>query len=290
MKISRIITMVLISVMLLLMDFGCTGNPFWSDDVISGSNPICGSVVLSDGSNPEGAYVWFEGFNIGTRTDENGWFQITLPPQASQGAQGGLSGVFNLYFYVANYRLARFTVVVQKGLFCYSHGDIDKNGELIGGVNLIKLLDINTKVTPSRVDTGFVDDVSVEITMRAKSSAPVSVVFPKLVENRLGTIFLRKLGSDEITILSTRIAGIVVSDQILIARSSSYTLTMFFRLRAGSYPIGEYEIIPYLLIEQDDFPYGLLKSIGEDVTQRGVNYLQIPFKRDEGRFEITSVY
>ena len=105
---------------------GCTWNPFGEEEISSGYREISGNVQLNDGSNPDGIYVWLEGFNAGTYTDGTGQFSLTLP----QSGSSGLSGVYKLYCYVANYELDYAQVVIQDGEFAYSRGDINKEGKL----------------------------------------------------------------------------------------------------------------------------------------------------------------
>ncbi|MBL7074421.1 hypothetical protein ISS37_04180 [candidate division KSB1 bacterium] len=286
MKTGRCIEKVLFGGLCLSILWGCTENPFTfsEEDISYGSRQIRGKVILSDGSSPEGVYVWLEGFNIDMRTDEAGQFQVTLPPPASQGTPGGVSGVFDLYFYLANYHLTSSRVIVRNGTFSYGQGDIDKNGELMGPIILTKFLHISTQVTPAFIDTDFDGSVYVKITLQATTDT-VTVVFPRLAQDLVGSVFLRKLDSDEVFILTTNSVGYITNSAELIGRSP-YNRTMVFAFRSGAYPPGDYEVIPYLLVKHEVIPQGLIESFGENVEELGPNYLKIPFQRQGGRFEI----
>ena len=85
----------------LLLGVKCTENPFDNEDKIL-ANSIMGKVELSDQQSPDNVHVWFKAFNISTRTDENGNFELKLPTETKQSG-GGLDGIYSLYFYVANY-------------------------------------------------------------------------------------------------------------------------------------------------------------------------------------------
>ena len=72
---------------------GCEKSPVGSEDISLGARKISGNINLNDGSDPTGIYVWLEQFNLSTKADQNGDFQLILPTPASQGPQGGLTGL-----------------------------------------------------------------------------------------------------------------------------------------------------------------------------------------------------
>jgi len=65
MKPPHIVVEIAVSLLWLAVLNGCTSNPFRDDDSSSGATTIQGTVQLNDGSSPEGAYVWLEGFKLG---------------------------------------------------------------------------------------------------------------------------------------------------------------------------------------------------------------------------------
>lgn len=269
---------------------GCVENPFGEDKISPGSGQVSGSVQLHDGSSPEGIYVWLESFDMGTYTDENGRFQVTLPPPASQGTPGGVSGPFDLYFYLANYRLASSRVVVRNGTFAYGQGDVSKDGELIEPKILMRFLKISTQVTPPVIDTDSDSTVHVKIYVKITLQATidtVTVVFPRLLEDLVGSVFSRKLDSDEVFILTTNSVGYVTNSAELIGRSP-YNRTMVFELRPGAFSQGDYEVIPYLLVKHEIIPQRLLESLGSNVEELSPDYLKIPFRRECGRLRVTN--
>ena len=71
---------------------GCTGSPFSDNEIPQETRRITGKVEISDNTHsPEGVYVWLGGFDIGTFTDQDGEFEITLPSTAQN--SGGPSRV-----------------------------------------------------------------------------------------------------------------------------------------------------------------------------------------------------
>jgi hypothetical protein len=156
---------------------GCTKSPLENKVDNSPKMQIRGQVDLSDNLSPEGAYVWLEGTPLSTRTDNNGFFQITLPPTGPSNATYA-NGVFNLYFFIANYRLNLTAVIVQNGEFAYSRGEVDKNGTLTSVRHLFKALHIQTVVDPEAILTNYDGPVGVQVALRATLDS-VTVVFPK---------------------------------------------------------------------------------------------------------------
>ncbi len=260
----------------------CTESPIGGQVDNSPKLQIRGRVDLSDGISPEGVYVWLEGTPLSTRTDNNGFFQITLPP-ARQNDPTYANGVFNLYFFLANYRLNFTPVVVQNGEFAYSRGEVDKNGELTGPRHLFKLLQIKTVVDPEVVSTSYEGPVGVQVALRATLDS-VTVVFPKVIGGLLGGVLLRHKPTGEVFIDAAD-AGPNLREVEKIGNEFYYK-RLIFSLRRSLLTPGEYEVVPYLLIRQDNMPAGLLPSLGRNVEEITPEYLKIPFKREGGRFVI----
>lgn len=268
--------------------YSCTNNPLGENEISLGNKQIRGKVQLSNNMDPEGVYVWLEAFNIGTRTEEQGDFQITLPLQASQG--NGVTGAFNIYYYVANFNLESTQVFTRNSLFVYSQGDINSNGELNNPKFLFQNLQIITRVIPSSVSPTDFESlgeapfiVRVDVTLKATADTVV-VFFPGLVKDTFGPLIFRNIDTDEIFILQSAISGFVESDLDTID-SVPVTRTMAIGLTQEDLPKGEYEIIPYLLIRNGGIPPLLIESLGEKVEGLSESYLDIPLRREgDARF------
>ena len=85
--------------------------------------------------------------------------------------------------------------------------------------------------------------------------------------------------------MESRIAGLSVED-FLTLRDGPVSRFLIIELQSHQLPKGEYEVIPYLLINQS-LPEGLLESLGENVEELGPNYLKMPILRETGRFVLT---
>ncbi|MFQ5706322.1 MAG: hypothetical protein ACE5HO_02680 [bacterium] len=278
MRITRFIIHLSFSLIALLGFSHCTGNPF-GDSGIAGKREIRGKVVLSPAASRKDIFVWLEGFNIGTRTDEGGNFQLLLPPPSSQ-SSGGVDGIFNLFFYLANYELATAEVVIQDGEFVFSKGDINQDGELSSPESLSQVLSIKTEIRQNDI---IKELFAVIITLAAIQDS-VTVVFPGSVGGLLGAVLLRNLDTGEIFIIEGT-PGAMSRDVVLIGKMP-ITRSLFFSLKVNPLPRGTYEVIPYLLLRHLEIPTDLILSLGDDVEGLGPNYLKIPFRREQAIFEV----
>lgn len=283
MKVSSCLTAVLLGVCFALF-LGCTKAPFGEDEIALGSRQIRGRVELSRSLNPQGVFVWLDGVDVGTRTDNNGQFTMTLPAVENQSAPGGTSGVFNLYFYLANFTLTTTPVVLRNGAFVYPQGEINKDGELSRPKFIPELLHINIAVTPAvMMSPNIGDSVLVEVKLSAVSDS-VTVVFPKSIPGRFGALFFRNISSGTISVFPL-FPGLTLDQSDIIGKTTYTTIAVFNPARMRL-PSGKYEIIPYLLVKHAPVPPALIASIGDKVEALGPNYLMIPFRREGGSFEL----
>jgi hypothetical protein len=264
--------------------WGCTSNPFGDDEISGRDRVISGVVQLSDNLSPKGVYVWLEGFNVGSRADEQGNFQIVLPPPDSQSSSGGVSGVFNLYFYMANFNLITKPVIVRNGMFVYSQGEIDKNGKFNNPIFLSQTLSINTEMRPAIVPSDTESLISARVTLRAIKDT-VAVFFPVTVGQYLAPLIFKNIVTEETFIIQFALGGVELSD-FLTVNSDPRTRLFVTGLSPGDLSIGTYEVIPYLFVKDDNVPQELINSIGERVEELGPDYLLLPFLRDGGEFEV----
>ncbi|MFQ5823218.1 MAG: hypothetical protein ACE5JB_04105 [bacterium] len=264
---------------------GCTSNPFGDDEISGGDRRISGVVQVSQELNPlEGVYVWLESFNIGTKTDEQGNFRIELPPPSSQ-STGGVSGVFNLYFYIANFNLVIKPVAVKDGLFVYSQGGLNQDGEFHSPIFLTQALRIFTEMIPDTVERDSGRIIRADVRLQAIEDT-VTVFFPTMVGQYFAPLIFEKIGTDTVFVIHGFVFGGFEFGDLLVVDEDSRTRTFVKRLEPGELPVGRYEVIPYLFLRHDSVPEELISSIGEDVMEIGSNYLEIPFIREGGQFVV----
>lgn len=259
--------------------FHCTELPYGGNEISSGHRKISGKVELHDGGSPENVYVWLSNFDIGTRTDKAGEFTIILPPKSVQ----AVSGTFTLYYYIANYLLASSEVVTRDGEFVYDQGDINKKGQLCLPKVLRRFLSVTTSVSPSSVTENYTETIKVTVSLRATIDS-VTVIIPGSSGYTLGAVFIRKLDSPGVFIYES-IPGLAPRRQLMIG-SVPTTLKMTFNLVMKPLAKGKYEVVPYVLPAHQKIPVGLMQSIGADVEGLNTNYLNIPFRREGGEFEV----
>ncbi len=265
--------------------FACEKSSFNGDISNPLNQEIRGKVALSDGGNAEGIYVWMEDTPLSTTTNAEGAFVLALPPAASNSAAYA-SGVFNLYFYVANYRLSSTPVTVVNGKFLYARGEVNPNGELIGARFMEKLLNINTQIDPPVVTPDYSASIKVLVTLSAVRDS-VEVVFPKILAGELGVILLRNLDTGKIITDAPEVnSGVRLIKKI---GNAPETFSFSFDLKHGNLPVGRYEVIPYFFIEQARMPEGLLASISQKAEEIGPDFLKIPFRRAGGQFVIREI-
>jgi len=266
----------------------CTANPFGDDDISADRGKIRGTVTLNDTGSPQGVYVWLDGFKVGAWTDAGGKFQLTLPPPSAQGAGGGVSGIFSLYFYIANYSLASAQVVTQNGEFVYSRGDFNSKGELASPRSLRRFLRISTAVSPASVQMNDPNNrIGVTVSLQATIDS-ATVIFPGSVGGLLGGVLFRKVGTDTV-IVHALDPGARTRD-VQIVGTMPHQRFLIFTLAQLNPPLtpGEYEVIPYLLMGHEAVPAGLISTIAADAEKLGPNYLKIPFRREAGQLTVTN--
>lgn len=274
-------------VLLISLNFitGCLSNPFGNEDIDSGKRKIAGQVRLSGGFDPDGVYVWLEGMNIGTRTDSSGNFTLTLPTPASQNSSGGVSGIFNVFFYMANYNLVTKPVAVRDGSFIYSNGELNSKGEFQSDIFLTRALDIDVALVPDTADITNGLLVRTIVTLQA-IQREIRVFFPLKVGDYLAPVLFRNKDTGELFVLSSVIAGLeggpgVDSDHLTIdvrPRVREFVTS----IEPKEISLGRYEVIPYLFVENDAVPDELIESIIANMDEIDADYLKFPIKRTGG--------
>jgi len=265
---------------------GCIENPFGGkNDISSGTRSMSGTVQLSDRSSPADTYVWLENFNLGVRAGTSGQFALILPPPAAQGGNGA-TGIFNLYFYMANYELTTAKVATRNGAFIYSEADLNKKGELTATKSLKKFLSINTTLTPATISANSTQLLDIQITLQTINDT-VTVVIPESpgTGNLIGALLIRDLNKSDIYLYKTTPLGNI--REIVQLHGPPHVRQAALSLLTLPLPPGDYEVIPYLLIRHQDLPPGLSATLGNGLETLSANYLQIPMRREGGKLHVT---
>lgn len=280
--------LVVIFIFLLLLG-ACTSSPFKNEENISDRRSVGGTVVLSDGSSPQGVVVWMEHFDLLTTADTAGNFEITLPPPA-QGASSGTIEPYKIYFYVSNFFLDSAQVFVQNGDFLRGRGDIDGRGKLARPVRMRRMFRIRTEVVPAFAKVNSNTRIEVTVRMRADSvCVPVTNVGILANEmgdppDTLGVAIFKKQGSDQFFLFKTAPAA-TSSEAVNICPTQDQIRYFDFDLQRLPLDAGSYEIIPFLIFEPFDVPPAMMVKIGR-ALQPDANYLNKPARREGGLFEV----
>lgn len=274
-----------------LISLMCTSNPIFEDRDSSSKQTVKGRIQLSDGASPDNVFVWLEGLNISTYTNDGGHFTLQLPPPQSQSG-GGLTGDYRIFYYVGNYRITTSSVVIRNGSFEYGAGDIDTEGNIDGTKILQKLADINTVIQPSEIteyDSSRVGiTLFVTVTVVPKSNS-VKVKMPIGPGGLLTAMIFKGIDasiSDAVFYgnaqLSEPINVTAIRNWQTGIKARNINSTPYYTLEAG-----EHEVIPYIRIVQDDLPDGLIESIGENAGTFNHDYLKIPVRLNLGHLTVT---
>ncbi len=261
----------------------CTSNPFSDKDKIEGGNRVVtGTVELSDLASPENIYVWLEYFDIGTFTDENGNFSLTLPsPQAQPG--GGVTGIYDLYYYVVNYKIVHVEVAINNGEFIFGEASIDKNGKITSKIILDKLLNVSTSVSPNFITADFLDSISITVTLTAVDS-PIEVSTFISKDDIITGFFVRHEENkydftDLYYLTNAHIRSKVIGTSTVVSTSS-------YKYHRCELPKGIYEIISFIWVNQTGVPEELINNFASYPVKMSEEYLDFPFKRQNAQIEV----
>jgi len=270
---------ILIVFTLSLFCLGCTGNPIDSGGISSGQSQMIGKVQLENGHNREGVYVWMRDFDLNAFTTEDGSFSLTWPSGFSN-----VTGIFRVYFFVANYQLDSVNVAVREGEFLYGQEGLNTNGELRQTVRLKQFLEVSADVSPEIVTRLNYIDVTMTFSLGLRTLNGVStVVLPNTTPGFLSSVFFKNTETGELFIfkgLPVTTEEEIPVGQTRIVRKMN---VVFSRINL---PAGKYLFIPYILVKRKDLPEDLVNSIALNTLAFGPNYLKLPFKRDGGEFEV----
>lgn len=274
-------------VTLLIAATGCEENPVGGGDRIGLTNRVLsGQVELDRNVSPENVFIWLESFDISTRTDADGRFQLTLPPAGAQ-STGGISGAFTLYAFMGNYTLGTTEVFTRNGEFIFDTPEVSDEGALRQPELLFQRLNIKTTVEPTSVEketivvtrgkSNFFMDI--DVSLQAVKDDTVLVFFPAETNSVHGPLLFRNTETNEVTVLSSFIAEEVTSELDTVTAELK-TRSMEINLLPDDLKVGEYEIVPYLLVNDITLPQGLQDEFGLAVLSPGEIYLRIPFVRN----------
>lgn len=204
-----------------------------------------------------------------------------------------MTGSYHLYFYVMNYRVDSALVVLRNGRLEYWHGDIDDDGKLNEPKFLIKILDIQTAIRPSNFPQPTTLDwweyeevINVDVTLKETTLADVTAKFSSYSKGPASIVFIKRISPKQDFLQIKELTPIVDLEHLVPIEitSDAQRWTAGFKMMIGDLPVGTYQIIPYLLIEQQNIPTEFFKSLGEEKLKPNAKYLSLPLPRQGGDF------
>lgn len=268
----------------MLVFSACTSNSVTENEIVSLPRKISGKVSLSTNGNPEDVFVWFEGFDYTTRPDAEGNFGFALPPPQAQ-VGNGVSGAFNIYFYVANFNLVVKPLLLINGEIGNSPEDINRQGEFVQEILLFRKLKVSTEISPKQAeqDTGIVSLTATVLLQASKDT--VDVFFPTTIGGLSAPLFFQNKETGQIDIIETSPVDPEAEDSLTVSTTPEIR-ELSMKIDLNRFVPGKYEFIPYLRIIDPQIPQELLDHIAENVLDFGPEYLKLPFQREGGDFEI----
>ena len=237
--------LILITILSCFLFQRCTDNPLFGDDgKATDKHIVTGSLSLSDGSSPLDAYVWVKDLGISARCNGQGNFTLQIPKTQEY---EGLNGSYTVYFYVGNYQYQTASVVVSNGLFEYGQHNITNDGHFDKNYILKKLLNIETAVVPNLI---YLDqnpritlisslvntDSFVSIIIQTDKREPIMYGYiMRPVDSNAPLIYLYQPSE-------TKSSGIKID--------SLHSWETFYFFNPDLVPPGQYEIIPYVQVQQ----------------------------------------
>ena len=268
----------------------CTSNPLFDDDKNTfDRHTISGTVTLQDGKTPDGIFVWLEDLNIHMYTSGNGSFSLSIPNTPDF---RGLNGAYTIYFYLGNYRYSTASAIIRDGLFEYGERDISGDGKVKDIVPLAQLLSISTRILNEGLTIGQSDSLLIEVVLDKNTTLPVTASFYRDNRNMFTGFFIRKIGVSDIG------ADIFIHQSHrpvieTIGNSVTFSSALFWdgiRMNPGFVTLssGEYEIFPYVFLEQEEVPSELISSFGPNARNISPDYLNIPFIQTTDTFFVSA--
>ena len=258
-------------IFLLISFFSCTSNPFWEDSPTI-EMKITGEVLTENNQTNVPVSVWLETFDLYTTTDSVGYFSFSITN--SQTPNGSMNGPVNLYFFIHNYELDSVTIYFTNGMFSKEQTNFSEDGELLNLVEMKKILsgDVILHFNKNSIQTR--DTLRVSFNLETHSA--VSIDTYKYILQEDGSdfhsgLFFRSLTDNEtVTIYrfnGTDQSGNSIEDKLrnlTYVENESITWTYYLLSDSLNLSSGDYEVLPYLLVRQDQIPYGLIEALGGD--------------------------
>jgi hypothetical protein len=276
---------ILVLCAILICTCGCTDNPFESGEPVSGSKRrLSGTVMLDAQTDHSGVYVWLEGFGTAAVSSNDGRFALLLPPSDSQPASRAVSGIFNLYAFLGNFRPVALRTAVQNGTFTFPTEAIDEAGIIRNPLFMQELFTVETVLSRGSVEEDSPRVLTLTVYLKSSISG-TEVYFPRIQNGVEGPVILHNLETGEARVMKTVVTGVEQSDYVKLG-AVPYSRMMMLIIPRGTMKAGRYQILPYILPQRQSVPIALLNSIAENISDLGPGYALYPMRRSGGLLNV----
>ena len=268
----------LFHIIIMLFCFSCTSNPLWNDSYKS-EEKLSGKIVLESMNSDTKTFVWLEGFDIYTMTNDQGEFSIVLNDFSKD-----ISGSLNIYYFVHNYILDSTSINFVNGRLSGNQSQIDNDGSLLETIYLKKILSCFSNYQ-SDLNIMESNNPTIDYAITAHRSASISqymFIMGDSINSRSGLIFYNSIDDSKVLHRFSKVNsdGILIQDQLYpVDIEISDELTWTYRIDPNqlSLSAGEYEVYPYFKIEHSYLPIGLVNALGgTNMFEFHEEYLNLP--------------
>jgi len=287
----------IIILLLVIWLVNCTENPLSNDDDNKiEKEKISGKVILDDGTSSDGIFVWLQGFNLNTLTDENGKFEIKLPLPENQNGGSGNTGKFTLYFFMGNYQSSTIDIEFANGKILEEQDNITNSGKLRDNDTLFALFNCKGLLSEEE-DT---DELLLKFdrdTVKAKflfqfdvfdNSAQVfSLRQDRVPSNhgffRTGIIFEPVDKDHDMVLVKTSKAQL---DYDALSSNSTIYWSLDSLLYKNDFEEIEYLVSPYITVDHPELPVEFWDALGREKLEFTSAYLEYPIKIKKDKIKV----
>ena len=269
----------IILILFFICAYSCTSNPFW-DDPNKSEITLSGKVVPENIEAGTRVFVWLEGFNVHTQTNEDDEFMITLNDVVED-----ISGPMKIYFFIHNYILDSVTVNFTNSRLSSNQSFFSSSGRLLDTKYLKKIISCNAIPNIQFNDLFEIEMPLIEYDINMHQSANIDIYrfsFGDSLDYNSGLIF-HDISVD--TMIFHRYAtfdddGLLIQDQtypLSLDMNEHLIWTYLINTDQLHLPQGEYDIIPYFQVNHPYLPIGLINALGgNDIFSFSEKYLDMP--------------
>ena len=268
---------------------GCTSNPFWEDSPTKKVN-ISGVVVAENRASNTPVYIWIEDLDVSNYTDTTGSFSIDIPSLEAE--NGNFSGSVRVFYYIHNYIAHHSYLYITDGRLTSAQTDFDDDGSLLDTVKLKKLVSLELD-TESAWDRSAGDSITFKMKLGINNRSvtifshvnqisgqqeyePSGVLF-SLIEDQDATYF----DDNKIDFLQRYdfepFSSITWTYNIAPDDLVPFVIDDYISLDEQSVSSGDYRVLPFLFIEQNEIPDKLVQSLGiSEIRNISTDFLNMP--------------